>query len=368
LQVEVQDSLRTSAFHNKRISVVVLDAASGDVLASALNPLPNLQSPELMMLSDRERNQLETPVTERDLGMTYPTAPGSTAKILTATAGLNKIGMAATEVKYTDIYRQEIFRDNRNEQEPFIPKVPFVNMHEAIVNSSNIFFIRLANENDLEDEMAALYQATGMNINQRGGYDYTKSGDQRKQSADLAAWRVNVLNHDHRAFNNPKYIGTTKRYRSDFSGLAWGQSVLTATPASMARMAAGIANHGFLQPSRYLLQEAGQSQPLSEAIKLAKDTAYASVLEQYMIDQSSTPGKQKIRNSRVAGKSGTPERVVKGVKQSDGWYVFFAPTPDNKSYTVACIRIESGLSSANAIIVANAVAKILQKRQYISSF
>lgn len=368
LQVELQDSLRNSLFQQKRISVVVLDAATGDVLASALNPLPNLQSPELLQLSDRERNQLEMPVTERDLGMTYSTAPGSTAKILTAMAGFNKMGMAATEVKYTDIYRSEIFRDNKKEQEPFIPKVPFVDMHEAIVNSSNIFFIRLANENHLEDEMAALYEATGMSLEQRGGYNYTGSNDVRKQSADLAAWRKDVLNHDRKQYNNPNYVGTTKRYRSVFSGIAWGQSVLTATPASMARMAGGIANHGLLQPSRYFLQEAGQTAPLPEGVKISKDTAYASLLKQLMIDQSSTPGKLKIKDTRVAGKSGTPERIIKGEKQSDGWYVFFAPTPDNTSYTVTCIRIESGQSSANAVLLANTVAKILQRRAYMGSF
>lgn len=368
LQKELQDSLHNSLFNNKRISIVVLDATSGDVLASALNPLPDLQSPELMQLSDRERGQLEMPVTERDLGMTYATAPGSTAKILTALAGLNKMGAAAAEVRYTDIYRNEIFRDNKREQEPFIPKVPFVDMHEAIVNSSNIFFIRLANENHLEEEMAALYEATGMNLEQRGGYNYTLSNDRQKISADLAVWRRDALSHDRRQYNNPNYIGTTKRYRSVFSGLAWGQSVLTATPASMARMAGGIANRGVLQPSRYLLQAAGETQPVPEGIKISRDTAYTSLLRQYMIDQSSTPGRQKIKESKVAGKTGTPERIVKGEKQSDGWYVFFAPTPDNNSYTVACIRIESGQSSANAVLLANTVTKILQRRAYMGSF
>jgi cell division protein FtsW (lipid II flippase) len=368
LQVELQDSLRNSAFKDKRISVVVLDAISGDVLASALNPLPDLQSPELMSLSDRERSKLSMPVTERDLGMTYSTAPGSTAKILTAIAGLNKMGMAANEVRYNDIYRTEIFRDNKNEQEPFVPKVPFVDMHEAIVNSSNIFFIRLANDNSLEEPMAALYQETGMYLNQRGGYDYIHTPDVRRQSADLAAWRKDILTHDHRAYENPNNYGKTKRYRSDFSGLAWGQSVLTSTPASMARMAGAIANKGVMQPSRYLLQEAGLQQPLPAGVSIAKDTSYAGLLKQYMIDQSSSPGKQKIKTAKVAGKTGTPERIVKGEKQSDGWYVFFAPTPDNSSYTVTCVRIEVGHSSANAVIVANTVAKILERRAYLGSF
>ena len=368
LQAELQDSLHNSLFHNKRMAVVVLDAVSGDILASALNPLPNLQSPELMELPERERNRLETPVTERDLGMTYATAPGSTIKILTAMAGFNKMGMAADKVKYNDIFRDEIFRDNAKEQEPFIPKVPFVDMHEAIVNSSNIFFIRLANENNLEDQMAALYQATGMRLNQRGGYDYNYLRDGRRESADLADWRSKTLNNDRKSYNNPEYAHTTKRYRSDFSGLAWGQSVLTATPVSIARMAGAIANKGILQPSRYVLQEAGQQPASAEAMRIANDTAYAGLLKQYMIDQSSRPGKQKIRNMMVAGKTGTPERIVRGVKQSDGWYVFFAPTPDNTSYTVTCIRIETGQSSANAVLLGNAVANILKKRSYIASF
>jgi len=368
LQVELQDSLQKSNFHNKRMAVVVLDAATGDVLASALNPLPNLQSPELMELSDRERNRLEIPVTERDLGMSYATAPGSTIKILTAMAGFNKMGMAAAAVQYNDIFREEIFRDNKNEQEPFVPKVPFVDMHEAIVNSSNIFFIRLANENNLEDPLAALYQQTGMRLNQRGGYDYKWREDARKQSADLAAWRQDVLNNDRKTFNNPAFAHTTKRYRSLFSGIPWGQSVLTATPVSVARMAGAIANRGMMQPSRYVLQDTGAVQVPVAAVQIAKDTGYAWLLKQYMIDQSSRPGKQKIKIARVAGKTGTPERIVNGIRQSDGWYVFFAPTPDGKSHTVTCIRIETGQSSANAVIVGNAVAKILQRRSYISSF
>ena len=104
LQTELQDSIHNSRFQDKRISVVVMDAASGEVLASALNPLPNLQSPELLSLPEREKNQLSVPVTDRDLGMTYATAPGSTIKILTAMAGFNKLGMPATEVRYNDIF------------------------------------------------------------------------------------------------------------------------------------------------------------------------------------------------------------------------------------------------------------------------
>lgn len=368
LQKEIQDSLRISNFKNDRIAVVVLDAATGDLLASALNPLPNLQMPDLMLLPDRERNKLPKPVTDRDLGMTYATAPGSTAKILTGMAAFNKMGVDAAKVKYRDIYRNEIFRDNPTEQEPFIPKVKYVDMREAIINSSNIFFIRMANENSLEDQLAALYQATGMNIGQRGGYDYAPSLNKEKASEDLAYWQKDVLNHDRRAYNNPRLQGTKNRYRSPFSGLAWGQSTLTATPAAMARMAGAIANNGVMMPSRYLLKEAGVRQPVAAGVEIAEDTAYAGVLTRYMIDQSNQPYKQKIKNLVVAGKTGTPERVINGEIESDGWYVFFAPTPDGRSRTVTCIRIERGKGSSNAVLVANAIAKVLERRGYVVSF
>ncbi|OQP54300.1 penicillin-binding protein [Niastella yeongjuensis] len=368
LQKEIQDSLHKSNFKNDRIAVVVMDAGTGDLLASALNPLPNLQMPDLMLLPDRERNKLPKPVTDRDLGMTYATAPGSTAKILTGMAAFNKMGPAAAKVKYTDIYRPEIFRDNPTEQEPFIPKVNYVDMHEAIVNSSNIFFIRMANENSLEEQMAALYQATGMNIDQRGGYDYAPATNKIKQAEDLADWRKEVMNHDRRAYNNPKLMGTKNRYRSPFSGLAWGQSSLTSTPASMARMAGAIANNGVMMPTRYLLKEAGVGQPIATGVDIAGDTTYAGTLTRYMIDQSNQPGKQKIKNLVVAGKSGTPERVINGEIESDGWYVFFAPTPDHRSRTVTCIRIERGKGSSNAVLVANSITRVLEKRGYITSF
>ncbi|HUP13559.1 MAG TPA: hypothetical protein VM187_15145, partial [Niastella sp.] len=66
--------------------------------------------------------------------------------------------------------------------------------------------------------------------------------------------------------------------------------------------------------------------------------------------------------------SGTPERVINGEIESDGWYVFFAPTPDGKSRTVTCIRIERGKGSSNAVLVANSMAKVLEKRGYLVSF
>jgi cell division protein FtsW (lipid II flippase) len=361
LQVALQQALARSDYRNKRISVVVLDAGSGDLLASAMHPLPNLKTPDAMLLPDRDRQKLSYLVTERDLGMTYPTAPGSTAKILTAMAALNKEGMSAAETSY-QIGCDEIIRRDARESEPCNESV---DMRKAIIRSSNVYFIRLANEKKLDTQLADLYLATGMNIDFVGGYSFSDTHTNEEQLKIRKHWQDSAFAVRRQVYQSIQY---PRRYRSEFSGLAWGQGQLTSTPASLARMAGAIANNGVLQPSRYVLSQAGKAQPAAAGARLARQPAYAQALTEFMIDQSNT-GRSKISVARVAGKTGTPERMVRGTRQNDGWYVFFAPTPDGRSRTVVSVRIELGESSGDAVQLANSViAPILKERGYLGSF
>ncbi|MFC5412410.1 FtsW/RodA/SpoVE family cell cycle protein [Larkinella bovis] len=362
LQVVLQKALATSDYRNHRLSAVVLDAASGDVLASAMHPLPNLKTPEPMLLPDRDRMKLPYLVTERDLGMTFPTAPGSTAKILTAMAAFNKLGISASAVSYP-ISCQEIIRRGTYESEPCGEPV---NMRKAIVRSSNVYFIRLANDQKLDNELADLYLKTGMNVDYIGGYSYADTHTEAERAAIREHWRDSSFVVRRKLYLSDRY---PRRYRSEFSGLAWGQGQLTATPGAMARMASAIANRGILQPSRYVLSRAGQPQAIPAGQAIGKPD-YTEQLTDFMIEQSNPGGgRSKISAVRVAGKTGTPERIVLGQQENDGWFVFFAPTPDGRSHTVVCVRIELGDSSADAVKLANTVvAPILQKRGYLGSF
>jgi cell division protein FtsI/penicillin-binding protein 2 len=108
---------------------------------------------------------------------------------------------------------------------------------------------------------------------------------------------------------------------------------------------------------------------VANGVKLMNQSAYADHLRDFMIEQSNPGGRSKISISRVAGKTGTPERMVMGEKRNDGWYVFFAPTPNGRSHTVTCVRIELGESSADAVKLANTVvAPILKERGYLGTF
>ncbi|GAB3786025.1 hypothetical protein GCM10028818_48690 [Spirosoma horti] len=363
LQVAIQQALATSDFRNRRVSVVVLDASSGDVLASALHPLPNLQTPDVMQMADRDRQKLPYLVTERDLGMTYPTAPGSTAKILTAMAAFNKLGASASEVSYS-ISCDEIIRRGTRESEPCNESV---DMRKAIVRSSNVYFIRTANDHKLDNEMADLYLATGMNVDFVGGYSFSDTRTDPERDQIRKHWRDSSFVVRRNLYSSTQY---PKRYRSEFSGLAWGQGQLTSTPVALARMAGAIANKGVLQPSRYVLEQAGKPQAIGTGQRVARQANYADQLESFMIDQSNpSEGRSKISVARVAGKTGTPERIVQGIRRNDGWFVFFAPTPNGQSHTVVSVRIELGESSAEAVQLANTVvAPILKQRGYLGSF
>ncbi|MEZ0483887.1 FtsW/RodA/SpoVE family cell cycle protein [Fibrella aquatica] len=361
LQVALQNALARSEYNDKRLSVAVLDSRSGDLLASAMYPLPNLQRPDELAMPDRERMQLPYLTTERDPALTYPTAPGSTAKIMTATAGLNKLGMAGADVKFA-ISCGEIIRRGKTESEPCGGNV---DMRQAIVRSSNVYFIRLANEYTLDNEMAKLYLATGMNVDYVGGYSFADTRTATDEARILKHWRDSSFVIRRNLYKSLVY---PRRYRGEFSGLAWGQGQLTTTPAGLARMAGAVANRGVMQPSRYVLRRAGKTVPIAKGVTLTQQPA-ADLLRDFMIEQSNPGGRAKISISKVAGKTGTPERIVMGEKQNDGWYVFFAPTPNGRSHTVTCVRIELGKSSADAVKLANTlIAPILKERGYLGSF
>ena len=110
LQVELQNCIAkyleekyatNSNFHLMRASAVVLDVENGDLLASANYPLPDyakLRDEEekasklgtYFIYSDYYRDNNWKAYTDRDLGTAFPTAPGSTAKVMSAMAGLMK--------------------------------------------------------------------------------------------------------------------------------------------------------------------------------------------------------------------------------------------------------------------------------------
>ena len=336
-----------------------MEDSSGDVLASASYPLPRTDEPETLNLTIAEQNQLSHWLTNSDIGFTHASQPGSSAKLVTALSAFNKLGIAAAR-KTILVRPDDLIRVKSEEPD----ETGHITIERGIVKSNNPFFIRLANEERLEEEMGTLYMQSGMFLRGVGGYyfagDLTNTEQQNK-------WRKIWRETEFRSIRsyNPNNIRRTRG--RGISGMAWGQGELIASPAAIARVAAGIANKGVLLPNRYVMKISDSAIGLKPGIAIAGDSQYANLMTKYMRAQSAN---KHIRlGMYVAGKTGTPERMVRGERINDGWYVFFAPKQQGKGHIVTCIRIERCKGSSVAVqLAASNVIPVLLKRGYIRGF
>jgi cell division protein FtsW (lipid II flippase) len=359
LQTSIQNSIAgdTSLLDN-RVSVVIMEANTGDVLTSAVYPLPPVHDWEKLTMSNAEQNQLAQWMTTQDLGFTYASQPGSTAKLATTMASFNKLGLAAANKKY-NVASWERIRTKGLEPD----ETGLITLERAVAKSNNVYFIKLANQEHLQEDMATVYLKTGMFLHGVGGYYF---GREKENAAQEEKWRELWRKTE---FNTkPRYDpNNIRRTRAKgISGMAWGQGELIATPASVARMVSGIANNGVMHQNRFVLKVSDSATAVKPGIILANDPKYAQLIRQYMIEQSAP--KESTLGIAVAGKTGTPERIWKKQQINDGWYVFFAPKANGTGNMVVCVRIESTKGSSDAVRLAGKhVIPFLREKGYIKS-
>jgi cell division protein FtsI/penicillin-binding protein 2 len=360
LQTKIELALQDDdSVNKKRVSVVVMQDKTGDVLASACWPLPPVNDWDRLSLPANEINKLPGWNVNTDIGFTYATQPGSTAKLITAMAAFNKLGTAAAK-KTIRVYPKDLIRVKGPEPD----EAGLITIEKGIVKSNNSFFIRLANEEQLQEQMVTLYMQSGMFLRGVGGYYFENdTGNTSQQEKWRTLWRETEFKSLKRY--DPDNIRRTRAL--GISGMAWGQGELVATPASVARIAAGISNNGIMMPNRYVLDINGRAIKSKKGIAIAEDSLYADYLSAYMREQSAS--KKNRLGILVAGKTGTPERIVKGESINDGWYVFFAPASTGTGHVVVCIRIEGTKGSSDAIALAGGrIIPILLERNIIKSF
>jgi cell division protein FtsI/penicillin-binding protein 2 len=237
-------------------------------------------------------------------------------------------------------------------------------MERAIVKSNNSYFIKLANEERLQEEMGDLYIKTGMFLRGVGGYFYEKD---TANDAQEDRWRELWRRTEFQSVNSYNKNDIRKTRGRGVSGMAWGQGELIATPASVARLVAGVANGGILVPHRFVLKISDSAVQTQRGLPIAKEPVYTEYLTDYMLKQSAN--KVNRLGIKVAGKTGTPERILRGRRINDGWYTFFAPKAKGGGHIVVCIRIEATKGSSDAVALAgkHIIPQLLQ-RGYIKGF
>lgn len=355
-------------FKNFRTSVVAINAQTGEVLASAINPSPSYK--DLKLISNIDPLDYRSifkqifgdrMLVPQDLGITLNSRPGSTVKIIDAYAALNQYGLPAANFSYF-VEPGEVIRQGE-------PVNETVDMHKAIVRSSNVYFIKLANDKKLQPSLLAMYDVLGMNLINRGGFHFHRP-ENYNSSLYLTKWNQ-FLSKGKDIFTNKKLIGSRKRFASRYSDIAWGQGELGATPLHLAKMAGILANKGILNDSRFLFKTWDTAADLKTAsLKIAKTEGMNTLLASYMKEQSASVA--AATQLQVYGKTGSPERdklIRKGntiirKRVTDAWYTFFVHSPKLDAPLAFTIRIEEIGNSDHAKKLAILLLNDLKKTGY----
>ncbi|WP_083927683.1 FtsW/RodA/SpoVE family cell cycle protein [Niabella aurantiaca] len=360
----IQNTAASSPF---RTSVVAVNAETGDVLASASNPAPSYK--DLKLISNIDPSDYRTIfrqifqdrlVVPQDLGLTFNSRPGSTVKIIDAAAAMNQYGVGAADFRYF-IYPAEVIHQGE-------PVNVNVDMRAAIVHSSNVYFIKLANDKKLQASLFDLYDALGMNILNRGGFHFQRPEDYDSEKY-FKEWDRFVARRKG-IFNNQRLMNTRRRLQSPYSDLAWGQGELSATPLHLAKMSGALADSGMLQPSRFLFRSWNNKAVLQKETPITNQPQIASLISDFMREQSAKVA--AASGLEVHGKTGSPERdklIKKGEKRirkrvTDSWYTFFVVSPKLKAPVAFAIRIEEIGNSEYAKTLAVAILKQLKSAGY----
>ena len=285
-------------------AAVVLDADTGELLASASYPWPDASAPEIARSSAADTDAL----LDRARYGLYP--PGSTFKLVTAAAALREHnGSQRTVFACSRLNDGRVGSKipgwDRPIRDDVLDAHPHgrIDLHDGLVRSCNAYFAQLAVKLGPDPLLAAAGQL---------GISLTQARDPRAR------------------------VGAT------LPQVGYGQGDVVATPLRMARVAAAIASDGRLREIRWTKgSEANEGDAFL-------DPGSARLLSRYMRDAVVAGTARSLREHplRIAGKTGTAE--VAG-KPSHSWFVGFAPSAGSTRRIAFAIIIENaGYGSANA--------------------
>ena len=301
LDVKVQRAAE-GAYGDTTGGAVVMAPDSGDLLAVvSSSPIdPN----DYVGASDAEPFN-------RALSGLYP--PGSAMKVVTASAALDtNVVSSRTKVTGPDDYKGV-----RNFESGVFGAIPF---SEAVKFSVNTAFAQVAE--DLGPKPLTNYA-------RRFGFN-------RPPPATVAA------------------ATSSFPYPEDLYSLMWGsigQAQVLATPLEMATVAATMANQGVRMEPRIALSETPEGRRV-----VSRDTA--SVMTKLMtgVVEGGTGMGAQISGVQVAGKTGTAEVDVDGVRMNHAWFICFAPARAPK----VAVAVVSELGGVGGEVAAPLARNILQ--------
>jgi len=334
-------------------AVVALDPNTGEILAMVNGPGfdPNIFARGVhadewrALLTDKHR-----PLNNRSIQGQYP--PGSTFKVIVATAALEE----GVINPFTRIhcpgglqFGNHYFRCWKKGGHGA------VNLHEAIVQSCDVFFYQVAQRLGI-DTIAQYARTFGLGMPTGIDLEHEKSG-----TIPDSAWK-------RKRFKQPWYAGETL-------SAAIGQGYVTATPLQMANMIATAAVGKRFRPHfvRQVATPEGEvvhveTPEETGALKVRPTTLMQvrEALRDVVNTDRGTGKKARLNGIEVAGKTGTSQVVTLGQtrlkasqmpwqQRDHAWFVAYAPVDAPEIAVAALVEHADGGGGAVAAPVAREV-------------
>jgi cell division protein FtsW (lipid II flippase)/cell division protein FtsI/penicillin-binding protein 2 len=282
-------------------SIVVLDPATGELLAAVSYPLPPIGPGDAV--PEEAGEDAANPYLDRARYGLYP--PGSTFKVVTAMAALRNDPQLAKQT-YSCIrlpdgrvgnYLHGSSRPIRDDIEDKSPHGT-IDMERAVIVSCNAYFAQLGTYNVGAQHLFDMGSLLGIS---------------------MAA------------------PATAQQLRKSLPQSSYGQGQVVASPFQMARVAAVVANGGQMPQGRWIADESNDRTQAAQAV-IGPDVA--ATLGRYMreVVTQGTGRSASGAGLPIAGKTGTAELAD---APSHAWFIGFAPYPAGKRIAFA-VLIENG--------------------------
>jgi peptidoglycan glycosyltransferase len=333
-----------SALAGHEGAVVALDPRSGAVRVMASLPSfdPNAlrsRASYLQLKRETEGSPPKKSLVNRATQFGY--APGSTFKVLTATAAIDSGAFTPeSTVSGQDNVPISGVKLQNDENENFGQ----ITLTQALAKSVNTVWAQVAER--LGKQTLARYMA-------RFGFD-------RKPQLDYPANEMSSSGE----FSHSRLLAPTSPL-VDVGRMGIGQDKLAVTPLQMAEVAAAVANGGRLMvphlterivdPDGRTVQ---QISPRLQSVVMKPSTAKAltSMMEAVVNEGTGTPA--QIPGVQVAGKTGTAETQI-GTAINNVWFIAFAPASNPRVAIAVTLGKVPGQGAAFAAPVARAVIERL---------
>ena len=330
LEVQVAAALRKQlqAAHQDKGAAVVMDPATGDLLAAVSLPLPpEVQTGQAEAAANPDAQPQEdaaNPYLDRARYGLYP--PGSTFKIVTAMAALRKDSQLVRQTyqcirlpdgrvgAYIKGYNRPV-RDDIQDSAPH----GTVDMEHGIVVSCNAYFAQLGT--------------------------YNLGAEPLWNTANLLGILTASPN-------------TAAQLKKTLPQSSYGQGQVVASPFQMARVAATVANGGSMPQGRWIVDETNARTAPAQPVIPADAAQTLAKFMREVVTQGT--GRRAAASVPMAGKTGTAELAD---APSHAWFIGFAPYGAGAKKIAFSVLVENGVYGGTAAApaaadIVNAAAKL----------